>query len=312
MPCYHPLQAWRARVPNSATGKTPIVFAPENGDTDQPIMVGCGQCIGCRLKRSRDWALRCLHENSLHDQSTFITLTYDDDHLPSDKSLNKRDWQLFMKRLRKSLPNKTIRFYMAGEYGTNQDITSLDTIGRPHYHAILFGHDFMDKEVHSENHNGDLIYTSKNLENIWPWGFNTIGDVTFESAAYVARYCTKKITGPEADDHYNHLDTFTGEYVKRMPEFNLCSLRPGIAASWYRKYHSDLDKGFVTHKGIKHPIPPYYDKLIERHNLELYEKLKTQRVESIDPMHPDLTPKRLADREKVKLIRTKTLKRNKQ
>ncbi len=119
----------------------------------------------------------------MHIDNSFITLTYDDDHLPSDGSLRAADLQKFFKRLRKSLSPHKIRFYGCGEYG--------EQFKRPHYHAIIFGYDFPDKEFHSKE-NGNPIFHSPELAKIWPFGFNTVGHVSYESAAYVARYVTKK------------------------------------------------------------------------------------------------------------------------
>jgi hypothetical protein len=103
---------------------------------DGTLELPCGQCIGCRLERSRQWAMRCLHESSLYDRNAFVTLTYDDEHLPPGGSLNYPDFQRFMKRLRKN-SKSPIRFYMGGEYG--------ESTLRPHFHVCLFGYDFPDK-----------------------------------------------------------------------------------------------------------------------------------------------------------------------
>ncbi len=132
MPCYHPLSAFQC-----ADGS--IVFHERRWyNTVKTLSLPCGQCIGCRLERSRQWAMRCMHEAQLHENNCFITLTYDNTHLPSDGSLHYKDFQLFIKRLRKKFGNTRIRYYMAGEYGEN--------FGRPHFHACIFGHDFHDKK----------------------------------------------------------------------------------------------------------------------------------------------------------------------
>ena len=200
MPCYYPLEGWKSKNVNES-GKRSVVFKRSEGFEDMPVRVPCGQCHGCRLERSRQWALRCVHEAQLHDQSSFITLTYDDEHLPEGATLVKRDFQLFMKRLRKALHPIKIRYFMCGEYGENafQGTFSQDkrrratqekhlqqykisALGRPHYHAIIFGYDFPDRE-YLETRNGNHLFYSPMLEQIWDKGFNTIGNVTFESAA---------------------------------------------------------------------------------------------------------------------------------
>ena len=130
MPCFSPLDGYRSRTVN-ASGKRSIVFDIHEGFHDRPVSVPCGQCVGCRLEKSRQWAMRCVHEASLYDENCFITLTYDDEFLPVGGSLDKGAFPRFMKRLRKKFEPRRIRFYHAGEYG--------DRFGRPHYHALLFG-----------------------------------------------------------------------------------------------------------------------------------------------------------------------------
>ena len=97
--------AYRGRT-RSQNGKFPIVFTPKDGYYDMPIQVPCGQCAGRRLDQSKQWALRCVHEAQVHDENCFITLTYNNENLPKDGSLNKRDFQLFMKRLIKEMEVK--------------------------------------------------------------------------------------------------------------------------------------------------------------------------------------------------------------
>ena len=155
MPCYHPLKGFRSREKNSS-GKRSITFNHNQGYTDMEITIPCGQCIGCRLERSRQWAIRCVHEASLYQDNCFITLTYSPEHLPKDNSLHKEHFQLFMKRLRKAFGQK-IRYFHCGEYGEN--------FSRPHYHACLFNVDFKDKEL-LKNFNGNKIYTKQNKQ-LW-------------------------------------------------------------------------------------------------------------------------------------------------
>ncbi|MEY3590878.1 MAG: hypothetical protein RLZZ466_1399, partial [Bacteroidota bacterium] len=205
MPCYHPLTAFQC-----ADGS--IVFHERRWhNTVKNLSLPCGQCIGCRLERSRQWAMRCMHEAQLHENNCFITLTYDNTHLPSDGSLHYKDFQLFIKRLRKKFGIYRIRYYMAGEYGEN--------FGRPHFHACIFGHDFHDKKLWRRSTSGSMLYRSQDLELLWPLGYSSIGDVNFESAAYVARYIMKKVTGHNSKQHYTQTDSETGEITTRKPEF---------------------------------------------------------------------------------------------
>ena len=156
MPCYRPLVGYRS-VKIGPTGKRPVVFKARDAFFDHQVKVRCGQCIGCRLEKARQWALRCSHEASLHENNCFVTLTYSDKNLPKYNSLELRDFQKFMKRLRKHFDGG-IRFFHCGEYG--------DKNGRPHYHAILFGIDFDDREIYKVSDAGYRWYTSKTLESI--------------------------------------------------------------------------------------------------------------------------------------------------
>ncbi len=306
MPCYYPIDGWRSKSPNE-NGKYPIVFIRSGAQQDDPLTIGCGRCIGCKLERSRQWAMRCTHEASLHQDNCFITLTYDEKHLPNNASLDKNEWRLFMKRLRRHLYPQKIRFFACGEYGTNTDITSLDLIGRPHYHAILFGIDlhtthpdgrYNDKYLIQETDTTKL-YTSELLQKIWPKGYSTVGECTFQSAAYIARYCLKKITGDESVLHY----------AGRIPEFSTQSRRPGIARRWFEKYRHDLDKGFVTAKGVKLPPAAYYKNLYKEHYGDEYTYLQERNRQKIDPYDPELSLNRLRVKEKLKLLKIKQLKR---
>jgi len=111
MACYRPLSAWRGSKLNPATGKRPIVFRASEAYLDMPMTLPCGQCIGCRLERSRQWAIRSVHEASLYDSNCFVTLTYSDSHLPRDCSLDPDAVPLFMKRLRKRFGDGIRVFY---------------------------------------------------------------------------------------------------------------------------------------------------------------------------------------------------------
>lgn len=300
MPCYYPLKGWRSAKP-SESGKYPVVFNIKEAFVDLPVMVPCGQCVGCRLERSRQWAIRCTHEASLYEDNCFITLTYDDRHLPDDMSLRIRDFQLFMKRLRKRF-GEGIRFYHCGEYG--------DRFGRPHYHACLFNFDFMDKYFWRRSPRGDFIYRSNILEELWPFGLSEIGAVTFESAAYVARYIMKKVNGDRADDHYSFIHPETGEVTWRSPEYTTMSRRPGIGRAWLDKFISDVYPGdFVVLRGVKMKPPRFYDSQFEILYPEEHEKIKTSRKRNAKRFVDNNTPDRLIVREKVQLAKLKTLSR---
>lgn len=254
-----------------------------------PITVPCGRCIGCRLEKSRQWAIRCMHESEEYKENSYITLTYNENKVPSDNSVNVVHFQKFMKRLRKHT-GKKIRYFHCGEYG--------DQLGRPHYHAILFNLDFEDKELYRVD-NGYRIYTSKMLEKIWGKGFCTIGEVTFESCAYVARYVIKKINGEKAESHYKG----------KSPEYITMSRRPGIGKKWLDKYISDVypqDKIVVRHGVLCRP-PRFYDNQLEKIKpLELDSIKRSRRLRAeLKPINTD----RLDVKEKVQELKANRLVR---
>ncbi len=277
MPCFRPLEGFR-----SPTGG--LVFS-RHLSIGLPMKVPCGRCIGCKLERSRQWAVRCMHEAQLHDDTSFITLTYDDKHVPRFGSLLMDDWQKFFKRLRRRVGK--VRFFGCGEYG--------EQFGRPHYHACLFGLDFPDKVLWSTR-GGHDVFRSPLLESVWTYGQSEIGSLTFESAAYVARYCVKKITGVKARDHYECVDPETGECGSRIPEFATMSRRPGIGAGWYDLYSDEVyPSDEVIVNGVAGKPPRFYDKLLEVSSPEVASEVQKERRRS--RRREDETPDRLRVRE---------------
>lgn len=240
MPCHHPLAAWKV-------GDQVVFWAKEGGVR---MNLPCGQCRGCRLRRAQFWATRCLHESQMHAVNCFVTLTYRD---PCPVSLDYSHFQKFIRSLRKRV-KVPVRFFACGEYG--------EQTLRPHFHACLFGVDFLDKKFHKTSPSGGRLYVSKFLEEVWPHGQCWIGAVTFQSASYVARYVMKKVTGCKFREfvHYNMLDVDTGEYVSRLPEMVHMSLKPGIGAGWLQKFGSDVyPSGDVVVNGKKARAPRFYD-----------------------------------------------------
>ncbi len=302
MACFHPLECWLVGFPDDR-GKRAISFK-EPFRTNNPvkkITVPCGRCIGCRLERSRQWAIRCSHEASLYENNCFITLTYNNEHLPPYGSLQKAHFQKFMKRLRKKNPGKRIRYFQCGEYG--------EKLKRPHYHACLFNYDVPDRKFYKQK--GDVrLYTSETLEGLWPMGFSTVGDVTFKSAAYVARYVMKKVSGNQMEEHYSVVDDETGEIVLREPEYTTMSLKPGIGAMWFKKYQSDVyPSDEVIIKGRQVKPPRFYDTLYEQAEPNGFNLIKMRREETAEDNAANNTPERLGVREKVQLAQMRNLKR---
>lgn len=261
MPCYHPLQGYRVKGGRN-NGKWAITFSPAQGHPDLKVQVPCGQCIGCRLEKSRQWAMRCTHEMRQHDNNCFITLTFDDDHINPSGSLVKSDYQNFMKRLRKNTKEK-IRYFHCGEYGEN--------LSRPHHHAILFGYDFPDKKYFKRNGQHKL-YQSEILDKAWQHqGHALIGEANFETAAYVARYILKKQTGPGSENHYQG----------RLPEYTTMSRRPGIGKDHYNEYKDEIysDDTIVINNRKMRP-PKYYDTQYETENSQAFETTKNLRYKN--------------------------------
>nr|QJB20918.1 MAG: replication initiator protein [Microvirus sp.] len=320
MVCYHPIHGYQC-----LDGR----FTHNPRYAVSPLTVPCGQCVGCRLRRSGEWAVRGTHEASLYLDNCFVTLTYDDKRLPARESwqlpanvgLHYPDFQGFMYRLRERF-GSGIRFIVAGEYG--------DKLGRPHFHAILFNFNFPDRRRWYRAKCGAWVHRSAILEELWPWGNSDIGTVTPQSIAYVSRYVMKKVTGSLAFDHYGteFHDSFTGELLRRQAEFARYSLKPGIGYDWFMKYHASVyPHDYIIFNGKKVRPPRYYDKLYERmtgysikrefahgeFDIEVFsdafEELKQLRRETAEKFLDDCTPARLNAREQVALARASRLPR---
>jgi len=298
MPCTNPMQAnFRLRE----DGKKDVKFSNAKAkqfihnivlDGNDHLTLPCGQCADCRLAKSREWANRIMHEAHMYKNNCFITLTFDDEHLKQmcpTMSLDKKHMQDFIKRLRK-LHN--VRYYYCGEYGElNQ---------RPHYHACIFNYNFPDKGLLYEK-NGFRYFKSNELRQLWPYGNNIITDLSWDSAAYVARYCMKKINGTKAEDHYKG----------RLPEFGQASLKPGLGFAWINKYGKDdifMRDEFIVN-GAKTKLPRYYDKFQEKFYPDLYDKNKMNRIEKSKKKASDNICCRLKDKAICTNARLKNLQR---
>lgn len=297
MPCYHPLKAFpvgkteKGKTKYKITGIDTECVASDDGQrwdsygyilhskrskvvTDY-IYIPCGQCIGCRLDYSKEWAIRMMCELKEHDSAYFITLTYNNHNVPLSEyvdedgvlqtipSLLKSDFQKFMKRLRKQT-GQELRFYACGEYGS--------TTARPHYHAIIYGLKLDDLNYYMTTDLGFRLYTSKFMDKVWKYGYVVIGDVSFDSCAYVSRYVTKKLKGQLAQVY----DQFNIE-----PEFSLMSRRPGIGKSYFDKYFEDIypiDEIVMKDGKVSRP-PRYFDKQMDLIDEDLMANLKDKRCE---------------------------------
>lgn len=300
MPCYHPLPGYMTPWVGES-GKPAWKFSRSKKLLD-PVRVPCGRCVGCKLERARQWTVRQVHHASLRELNCFLTLTYDDEHLPQDGSLNPYHLTTFLKRLRRLVqrdtPGHRIEYFACGEYG--------DELGRPHYHANIFGMEFNDKTPWKKTETGAVIYRSDALSKLWPHGFATIGELTPESAAYLARYTMKKVHGSKAARHYTKVDLETGEVTRLTGEFVRMSLKRPLGKSWLTAFKSDVyPSDFVVVQGAKQKPPRFYDKqLSETERTPIKENRKAFAKAS-----PDNTQARLDVREQVKLAKIKQLKR---
>lgn len=311
MSCKHPLKAWcigehpSGKPKYKITSYDAIYLIKNNNDEYVPcfqenpadfalpritefIEIPCGHCIGCRLDYSRTWANRCMMELKYHDTACFLTLTYDDKHLPPRNMivdldgvvsespvhpLVKRDIQLFVKRLRKHYPEVKLRYYAAGEYG------SLSV--RPHYHMILYGVDFSeDRTIYKRTRAGFYLYNSKTLDKLWSvngeqLGYAVVADVSWDTCAYVARYCTKKVGNSDKNIYKDYA-------IPR--EFTLMSRKPGIARQYYEDHKDSIYRydniTLGTNEGsISFKPPRYFDMLYDYEYPSELEQIKGVRKE---------------------------------
>lgn len=288
MACFRPIVGYRAR--KTENGKRGIVFSPVDGFRDLPVKLPCGKCVGCRLERARQWAVRIMHEASTSDGGWFVTLTYDDVNLPAGGSLVKADLQKFWKRLRKAVKPERVRYFACGEYGEHSH--------RPHYHACMFGPSFADRRVWSRRKE-HTVFRSESLEQAWPLGHSEIGSLTFESASYVARYCVKGAMGAKLPPV---MDVESGEIIEREPEFAVMSRRPGIGYEWLKKYGDETYRDdTVVMRGHEMKPPRYYDDKYSEVEPEVVESVKARREEA--RQRENETDARLEAREKVAIAR---------
>lgn len=296
MACYSPLRGYVGPV--REVGKVNVVFRLSASLRGAELNLPCGKCVGCLMSRSRAWAVRCMHEASLYDSNCFITLTYDNVHLPKDGSLDVSDFQCFMKRLRKRYGDG-IRFFHCGEYGSK--------LGRPHFHALLFNHAFADRVPFKQTGSGSTIYTSGELQELWKNGFSSVGDVTMESAAYVARYVVKKAESlaPGPVDRQVSVD-------RRRPEYVTMSRRPGLGRRWFDEFRDDVypSDEVVLLGGRKVRPPRYYDDIFARLNGDAFEKVKAARKERMCKDLRENDSFRLPVKEEVFRAGISTLKRD--
>lgn len=286
--CFRPLKAYRK--PGGG-----VAFDSVKGFVDLPLELPCGQCVGCRAQRAADWAVRCVNEAAMNADNSFITLTYNDEHLP-EEGLVVEHLQKFFKRFRKSVAPNKVRYFACGEYG--------DENGRPHFHACVFGHGFRDR--FAQVRVTPPLFRSALLEDLWrdpvsgkALGYASVGELQYESAAYVARYVMKKLTGKRAE-----------EYGGVRPPFVVMSLKPGIGASWFDQHQADVfPADEIVHDGRHHRVPRYYDERFGDLCSEELEKIKIKRAMAANAHGEDQVDARLRVREKVAESRARAFRR---
>lgn len=281
MACYHPISAYR-----EATGR--IHLWPQ-AHTSATLQLPCGKCIGCTTTYALHWAHRCAHEAKKFENNLFLTLTYDDDNLPAGGHLVPRDLTLFLKRLRQHRerdirrhrqgdrelntdPENTLRYFACGEYG--------ETTARPHYHAILFNVDFVDK-----HRVGRELYESETLHTLWKHGKAAYGTATAKAANYVAQYQLKKHRAPE----------------ELEPPFLRMSNRPAIGSAWLAEYKTDLRHGYlVGDQGRKYAIPRTYKRTLKKTDPDLLAEIEANIAKNNTTRTTEI-PEQLLAHEKIHL-----------
>ncbi len=295
MACYSPLKGFK-------DGNGALVFK-RGSHTVGKMEVACGQCLGCRLDRTLMWAMRIVHESSLHESdhgNCFVTLTYrgkeectakqfkNAHYVPDDYSLDYYHFRDFIKRLRRYFP-QSIRYFHCGEYGEENL--------RPHYHACLFNVCFDDQIVERQDQ-GITTYSSPTLSKLWPYGFSTIGELNFETASYTAGYILKKINGNQANEAYLRNDEYGVAYWVKPPYITM-SLKPGIGEKFYQKYKNDFfpsDESPVPGYGVISKVPRYYETILKGESPDLHEVVRAMRQVWIKAHRADFTPERLHDK----------------
>lgn len=325
--CYRPMSAIRYSFIGES--RSVIKFYPDrsldrkNSVRAENVRLACGKCSECKLKYSKSWAIRCMHEASLWPINSFITLTYSDENLPHGGTLVKKHHQDFMKRLREKFHGygiddngrAPIRFFHCGEYG--------DKLSRPHYHTCLFNFDFKDRKYFKSSKRGDRYYISDELTRLWGHGHALTADFSWRTAAYVARYVMKKVTGDLASEHYLSQPDEDGVYYEIIPEYLSMSRKPGIGKAWFDKFHTevygtnsavfsdplyDLPDSVIL-EGREVRPPRYYDNILKQIDPLLFDAIAFQRYLKQTQRADDESASGLAAREAIAQAKLKMLRR---
>lgn len=263
--CAFPVTAYWFGELNKETGGKVLKFGMSYSSMNykEVYELPCNTCYPCQARRKAVIGLRAMHEATEHLHNCFITLTVNDCYMNEvfpDNSLNHRPFQLFAKRLRKFISCKypelpPIKILMCGEYGEEKN--------RPHFHAIIFGFDFEDKIKFGK------YYISNTLAKLWQYGFHSIGEVNFDSCAYIAKYVVKK------KDDKDYINEDTGVFRKK----EYIVYPKGLGLKKFEKYYKDwYNLGYIySQKGFKMSLPSYYDRKYAELEPEKMELIKEER-----------------------------------
>lgn len=241
-----------------------------------------------------------MHEASLSTENCFVTLTYDQANLPVDYSLDKTHVPILIRAIRDA--GNSVRYFQCGEYG--------DQNWRPHYHLALFQKDYRQGAEQIANKGPHKLYRHPELEKLWGKGLTSVGELTTESASYIASYITKKVRGPNADSHYEWFSNQHNTWFMREREYTTMSRRPGIGADWIRKFKSDVyPSDEIIINGKKARPPKFYDAQLERTDPGLLKRVKGKRIRDGSKHAENNTPDRLHTRDQLAKRRQNQLKR---
>lgn len=320
MPCFSPKKGFASGFTDEMKTKLKIVpydtvGLDERGNPTKSYSdavqtgyfeIPCGHCLGCRQDQAREWSNRLIMEMKYHDSAYFVTLTYDDMHVPVIPSLDsltgeivwngnlkKSDVQMFMKRLRAHRQDDKIRFFAAGEYGPETK--------RPHYHAILFGLHLGDWSLIESGHSetGQIYYDCPELAKIWRNGFVSIEPANEYTCRYVCSYVTSKVGDAAAESYWQDRG--------QQPPFSLSSRRPGIGRQYFEDHETeffDYEKVFIeTDNGSVSVKPPrYFKKLMQASDEDAYIKIRDRHLVAMDDTDDAKTE--ITDLSKIEQIKT--------
>jgi len=282
--CYHPSRVTIGRKSGALPGRKVL----------DRVKVPCGHCLGCRSDQARSWAVRMVHEGDVASPAWMVTLTYAPEKVPEYWSLDPRDPVLFLKRARADWGGR-LSYYLCGEYG--------DRTQRPHYHLVLYGVPFLDRECIGVRHDAP-VYRSDQLESWWQLGLCEFTGLTYGAARYVAAYVRKKVRQRDEPEHYTRVDPASGELVELVREFGRMSRRPAIGKRWIERYWRDVyPRDFVVMDGHELKPPRYYDKWMEERQPRVMMAVKEQRlIDLVELGDEQLIMKEKVHRAKVALF----------